>query len=279
MAILLAILSTLSIAVGEFFAADVTKKARANEVTSTMFAAGVMLTAVLALVWPGNPTSRDLFVGAAAGLANGGGVLLLYLAYSRGSLRSAAPAAAVVMSSVPVLWDVVVSGARPSGLIWIGLMLGLAAIALSSYERDEHQGSGEGALGLAILAGIVFGLLFVLLNEIGEGAGGTPLLLQRTVGFVMAVMVTRATGKRIFPADRGARIGSFVVGLFATTAIVLMVVALQVGGSLSTVSVIGSQYAGIAVLLSFVFRRQRMWWWQALGLAAASVAVALITIG
>lgn len=272
-------LSTLSIAVGEFLAADTTKKARANEVTSTMFGAGVLMTGALALVWPGDPTSRDLFFGAAAGIANGGGVLLLYLAYSRGSLRSAAPAAAVVMSSVPVLWDVVISGARPSLLVWAGLALGLAAIALSSYERTSSHDREERALGLAILAGAVFGMLFVLLNEIGEGAGGTPLVLQRTVGFIVAVITTRATGKHIFPVDRRVRRGSFVIGLFATTAIVLMVVALQLGGSLSIVSVIGSQYAGVAVLLGFIFRGQRMWWWQTVGLGAASVAVALITIG
>ena len=278
-AILLAILSTMSIAIGEFFAADTTKKARANEVTSTMFGAGVLMTAMLAILWPGDPTSRDLFFGAASGIANGAGVLLLYLAYSRGSLRSAAPAAAVVMSSVPVLWDVVISGARPSVLVWIGLVLGLAAIALSSYERADHHDAEDRAIGLAILAGVVFGFLFVLLNEIGEGAGGAPLMLQRSVGFVVAVAVTRATGKHIFPVDRRVRATAVVVGLFATTAIILMVVALQLGGSLSIVSVIGSQYAGVAVLLGFIFRGQRMWWWQTLGLVAASVAVALITVG
>ena len=118
MAVLLALLTTASIGIGEFLAGGLTKRARANEITSTMFGAGVALTAVVAVAWPGNPTGRDLLLGGLAGIANGTGVLLLYVAYSRGSLRSAAPAAAVVMSSVPIAWDIAVAGTSPSPLTW-----------------------------------------------------------------------------------------------------------------------------------------------------------------
>ena len=103
-------LSTFSIGFSDFFASDVTKRERANEVTSAVLFAGVVVMAVAAVFWSGNPTTSDLVHGALAGVANGVGVLLLFVAYSRGSLRSAAPAAAVVMSGVPVLWDILVSG-------------------------------------------------------------------------------------------------------------------------------------------------------------------------
>lgn len=278
MAILVAVLATFSIGVGEFVAAGATKRTRSNEVTATMFAAGVLLTGLVALAWPGDPTNRDLVFGALAGLANGTAIMLIYAAYSRGSLRSAAPAAAVVMSAVPVLWDVVVTGSQPSTLTWIGIVLGVIAIGLSSYQ----PGGGEDdrlSLPLAILAGAIFGLLLIFLGEIGDGAGGSPMLLQRLVGFVITVAVARATGPRVFPAEWSDRGMSFAVGLFATTALVLVLVALQLGGSLAVVSVISSQYAAVAVLLGVVLRGQRMWWWQALGLAGASLAVALITIG
>lgn len=276
MAILLAILSTCSIGIGEFLAGDVTKKARANEVTAAMFASGVALTGLVALLWPGEPTGRDLAVGAFAGVTNGAGILLLYMAYSRGSLRSAAPAAAVVMSGVPVAWDVIISGSSPTPTIWSGIILGLMAIALSSYERGEDDRHG---LGMAISAGLVFGVLIILLGEIGTDAGGLPIFMQRGVGFVVAVAAARATGQNIFPSDRAVRNTSFILGLFATTAVVLFVLAFQAGGSLSVVSVIGSQYAAVAVLLGVVLRGQRMTRWQMLGLAGTSLAVALITIG
>ena len=270
-------LSTFSIALSDFFASGVTKRHRASEVTSTVLLAGVFVMAVVAVFWSGSPTASDLAHGALAGAANGVGILLLFVAYSRGSLRTAAPTAAVVMSSVPVLWDLLVSGASPSTVTSIGLSLGLVAIALSSYERGD-SGNGPTGLFVAGLAGVVFGILFILLSYIGDDAGGSPLLLQRFVAFLVAISVARATGSRIFPSERSAFITSFGAGIFAIAAIVLFVLALR-GGSLAVVSVAGSQYAAVAVLLGVAIRGQRMWWWQALGLGGSSLAVALIAIG
>ena len=270
-------LSTFSIGLSDFFASAVTKRARANEVTSTVLLAGVVVMGVAAVFWSGNPTTSDLVHGALAGVANGVGILLLFVAYSRGSLRSAAPVAAVVMSGVPVLWDILVSGASPSTVTSIGLTLGIIAIVLSSYERGEPD-SGSAGLFIAGLAGAVFGILLILLSYIGDDAGGSPLLLQRVVAFLVAISVARATGPRIFPSERSAFITSFGAGIFAIAAIVLFVLALR-GGSLAVVSVAGSQYAAVAVLLGVAIRGQRMWWWQALGLGGSSLAVALIAIG
>ena len=277
MAILLAILCTLSIGAGEHLAAGATKQTRSHEVTSAMFASGVVLTGLVALLWPGEPVARDLVFGAMAGVANGTAILLLYAAYSRGTLRSAAPAAAVVMSAVPVGFDIT-TGGSPSILTWLGLGLGVAAIGLTSYQPADGE-DDRFALGIAIVAGVVFGVLLILLGEIGDDAGGSPLFVQRAVGLVIAVVATRATGPRILPADPGARRTSLLVGVFATTAVILFVLAIQAGGSLAVVSVMGSQYAGVAVLLGVVLHQQRIRWWQTLGLTMASVAVGLITVG
>jgi len=275
--VIYAVLSTFSIALSDFFASSVTKRERANEVTSTVLLAGVVVMAVAVVFWSGNPTTSDLVHGTLAGIANGVGILLLYVAYSRGSLRSTAPTAAVVMSGVPVLWDVLVSGASPSTVTSIGLSLGVVAIALSSYERGDPD-NGSAGLFVAALAGVVFGILLILLSYIGDDAGGSPLLLQRVVAFLVAISVARATGPRIFPSERSAFITSFGAGIFAIAAIVLFVLALR-EGSLAVVSVAGSQYAAVAVLLGVAIRGQRMWWWQALGLGGSSLAVALIAIG
>jgi drug/metabolite transporter (DMT)-like permease len=275
--VIYAVLSTFSIALSDFFASAVTKRERANEVTSTVLLAGVVVMAVAAVFWSGNPTTSDLVHGALAGAANGVGILLLYVAYSRGSLRSTAPTAAVVMSGVPVLWDVLVSGTSPSTVTSIGLSLGVVAIALSSYERGDSD-NGSADLFVAALAGVVFGILLILLSYIGDDAGGSPLLLQRVVAFLVAISVTRSTGPRIFPSERNAFITSFVAGIFGIAALVLFLLALR-GGSLAVVSVVASQYAAVAVLLGVAIRGQRMWWWQALGLGGSSLAVALIAIG
>jgi drug/metabolite transporter (DMT)-like permease len=45
------------------------------------------------------------------------------------------------------------------------------------------------------------------------------------------------------------------------------------------VSVASSQFATVAVVLSVLFNKERMRWWQAVGVAATAVAVALIALG
>ena len=87
LAVLIAILSTVSLGAGELLASDATSRSRSHEVTCMMFVSGVLLTAVVALFWPGQPTSQDLLFGVYAGIANGVGILLLYMSYSRAAPR------------------------------------------------------------------------------------------------------------------------------------------------------------------------------------------------
>ena len=277
MSIIWAMLSTLAIGSGEFFAGSVTDRARSHEVSAAMFTSGFALTVLISSAWTGEPTTSDLVFGCLAGLANGVGILLLYWSYAEASVRSAAPVAAVVMSSIPVGWDVIITGTSPSMITALGLALGVAAIGVSSYEPGDDPIELRG-LQVAVLAGAVFGILLVLLSFIGREAGGTPLVAQRGVGLLVTVAVARLTGPRIFPGHRADLRMALFVGVLATTAVVLFALAL-VDGSLSVVSVVASQYAAVAVMLGVIFRGQRMWWWQAVGLVAASVSVVLITLG
>ena len=277
MSVIYAVVSTFAIGFSDFLASDVIKRVRSHEVTSTVMLAGVVVTAVAAVFWSGNPTTSDLLYGGLAGATNGVGILLLFVSYSRGSLRSSAPAAAVAMAGVPVFWDILVSGASPSTVTSIGLGLGVGAIAVSSYERGDPDGD-SGGLFIAVLAGVSFGTMFILLSHIGDDAGGLPLLLQRSMALLIAISVARSTGPRIFPSERRDFIVSFGAGISGIAAVVLFVFALR-GGSLAAVSVVSSQYAAVAVLLGVAIRGQRMWWWQAFGLGGSSLAVALIAIG
>ena len=277
MSVIYAVLTSFSIGLSDFFASSITKRTSPNEVTSATLLAGVVVMAVAAVFWSGDPTTSDLLYGAFAGAANGVGILLYFVAFSRGSLRSTAPTAAVMMAGVPVVWDVLVLGSSLSTVTSIGLSIGVVAIALSSYG-GRNPDSGPTVLVTAVLAGVVFGILLILLSYIGGDAGGSPLLLQRVMAFLIAISVTRATGPRIFPSERSDFIVSFGAGLFAIAAVVLFVLALR-EGSLAVASVVGSQYAAVAVILGVVVRGQRMWWWQGLGLSGSSLAVALIVIG
>jgi drug/metabolite transporter (DMT)-like permease len=50
-------------------------------------------------------------------------------------------------------------------------------------------------------------------------------------------------------------------------------------GASGPVSVAGSQFATVAVILSVLFNRERMRWWQGIGVAATAAGVALMALG
>ena len=67
-------------------------------------------------------------------------------------------------------------------------------------------------------------------------------------------------------------------GLLGLVAIASLQLAFQKGEA-GPVSVASSQFATVAVLLSVAFNKERMRWWQGLGVAATAVAVGLIAAG
>ena len=82
---------------------------------------------------------------------------------------------------------------------------------------------------------------------------------------------------RFFAAGSGLHnaIGAGVLGLIA-------IGSLQLGfqrGELGPVSVASSQFATVAVVLSVAFNRERMRWWQGVGVGTTALAVALIAAG
>ena len=50
-------------------------------------------------------------------------------------------------------------------------------------------------------------------------------------------------------------------------------------GDAGPVSVASSQFATVAVVLSVLFNRERMRWWQGIGVGSTAMAVALIAAG
>ena len=75
----------------------------------------------------------------------------------------------------------------------------------------------------------------------------------------------------------GLRYGA-LAGVLGLTAIGHLQMAFQRGAS-GPVSVASSQFATVAVVLAVLFNKERMRWWQAIGVAATAVAVALIALG
>jgi drug/metabolite transporter (DMT)-like permease len=288
--ILLSLAAAVTYGGSDFLGGIVTRRVNVLVVVLVSQALGSTLVLAAPLLLADEPlTSRALWWGAGAGVAGTIGVVLLYRGLAEGRMSIVAPVTAVEAACVPVLFGVLV-GERPSLLALAGVATALPAVALvSAADR-----AGEGAAGSrlprstlarlqhdgipqAVGAGLCFGAFFILVQRSGPGAGLWPLAAVRIVSVVMmgvAVALVR-------PSFAGVRqnLGVLVVvGALDTTANVFYLIATR-RTLLSIAAVLTSMYPAITVLLATVVLGERLRCTQLVGLAAAAVGIALISLG
>jgi len=276
-AIVLALACALVYGAGDFLGGVTARRISGLAVTAIAMPAGLILLLPFAPL-TGSPTPSALAWGVGGGLAGAAAVSLLYAGLAIGPMNVVAPLTAVAAAGVPVAIGVAL-GERPALLAWLGIALGVPAVALiaSTPGASPIRGAGGRGVVLALFAGIGFGVFFVLLERADPESGAWPLVAARAAGTVLAVLLAGRQLARV-RRDRRALLGAVVVGLFDTTANVLFLLAVR-EGLLSVVSVLVALYPASTVALAVLVYRERMSGPQRVGLAVAAGAVALITAG
>ena len=249
----------------------------------------LILAPVVLLIDPGTWSVRDSLVGSLAGVFMMLGLLQLYRGYAVARMGIVAPSSSVLAAAIPLLIDLT-RGVRPGLVPSIGIVVGLSALALTGYQPGT-SGSVRQGLVLGIGSGLAFGFAFTVMGEARAEAGLTPIVTQRATGFAMLSIMALVMAKR--PSRVGAQgttgtpflcplgpalkwaVGAGVLGICALGS---MQLALRDGDS-GVVAVASSQFGTAAVILSVLFNRERMRWWQAIGVAATALGVALLSLG
>ncbi|WP_196780954.1 EamA family transporter [Nocardioides sambongensis] len=197
-----------------------------------------------------------------------------------------APVSAVGAALLPVVISVL-TGERPAPLVWVGIVAALPGIWLVAREPDvadpltaagppADEGSARGVVD-GLLAGVGFGLLFVALGQIPDGAGFWPLALAQVVAVVTVIALATGFGVA-WRMTRPAEAWGIVAGLVASAAVLFFMLASQ-SDLLTVAAVLTSLYPAVTVLLAAVVLREHIYRPQLLGLAFCGVAVALVAIG
>jgi drug/metabolite transporter (DMT)-like permease len=270
----LAIASAAFYGAADFIGGLTSRSAHISAVVVLSGLAGLAVVAVLIpLMPPNSPTLADLAWGAAAGLAGGIGLGLLYRALAIGTMSVVAPTTAVCGVSIPVVAGILL-GERPSPLTAAGMALALVAIVLVSQEkRAAGQGSSRG-LGLALFSGVAIGIFYLVLAETSPNAGLWPLLSSRVTSvslFTIGAIAGRHTW-RMPPRVTGLVVACGVLDMIANA---LYLVASR-SGPLSVVVTLTSLYPASTVILARVVLRERLSAWQVTGVFCALAAVILI---
>ena len=277
MTALLAIASALLVGGADFVGGFLSRMVYAVRVAAVAQLVGLVFAVPVALLVDAERvTTTDAVWAVGSGVAVGLGLVCFYTAMTRGLISVIAPVTAVTGALVPVLYALG-GGERPGGAAMAGIALAIAAIAVVSLGSAGHAEAeaSRGALPLAFVAGILFGLFYVCFARVHEDAGLWPVAISRlasaSVLVVLAIVVTRglAVGRRAAPWV--VAIGALEVG-----AAVTLLLAIQ-SGPVSVASVLASLYPVTTTFLAALVLRERLRGLQLAGVALALVAVALIS--
>jgi drug/metabolite transporter (DMT)-like permease len=212
--------------------------------------------------------------GLFAGTTGCIGLICFYTALATGTMGVVSPIASTGVV-VPIVFGFA-SGDSPSGAQLTGIALALVGVVAAS--RPELSGdTGRRPVLLAVVAGAMFGLVFVGLDQ---GSDSSPLMTL--VGMRLASCGALLAAAAIFRTTAGLRVADVpvlaVVGLGDAGANLMFGLA-TTGGLVSIVSVLGALYPVVTVLLARLVLAERLRLIQTLGVAVALTGVVLISAG
>lgn len=275
MAALLALAAAISYGTADFFGGAASRRSAALSVIAISAPIGTLFMLGVAVLLPGAPTLAGLAWGAGAGLSGALGVVVFYTALAAGPMSVVAPLSALSSALVPV-GAAFVLGERLPPLALLGAALCLAAIALVSAEkRDEraNRGALRGML-LAVVAGIGFGLFFVLARHADPATGLWPLVAARFSWVVVAGVAALGGAARVY-RNRVTIALAVLSGLLDAGGNALYLLAAR-GGTMTLAAVLTSLYPAITVLLARLTYGELLRGVQKLGLLLAGAGVALL---
>lgn len=279
LSILYGLISAIGWGAGDFSGGLAARKTGAYRAVFYGEVVGILiLLAILNIVGEPVPDLRVWLLAMLAGALGTAGLILLYYSMTVGLMSIATPVSALLAAVLPVLVGMVREG-FPSLTTFIGFGFAFYSVWKISQGEDGVKDifAHIADLKLPLLAGFCFGLFFVIMHEATRNdARLWPMVGSRTGGLIFVgiyLLVTR-TSLRVTPS---AWPYILVNGVFDIMGNGFFILAAQ-AGRLDVASVLGSLYPGGTVILALVFLKERLSRAQWIGIAAALIAIVLMTI-
>jgi drug/metabolite transporter (DMT)-like permease len=223
------------------------------------------------------PSGSALAWAVSASVGGNLALLAFYRALAAGTMSIVAPVSASG-AALPVVVGIA-SGERPSGVQAVGLLAALVGIVLAAREEAHPDAAppNRTALGLALLAAVGFGYFLLGLEQATRTADPLGAALAGRLGTVTVVLTALALLRPALPGPENL-VPLVVVGLLDVGANALYALA-TVEGLLSVVSVLGSLYPAITVVLAHLVLGERVAPLQRAGVATVLGGVVLIAAG
>ncbi len=271
---LTAMASAVTLGVADFTGGFAGRRSSAPSVAIAVESVGLVAVPLAFVLLPHGWDTQAALQAFAGGAVGGVGLVAFYRAMSLNLIGVVAPITGFVAAALPVVVGLI-GGDHLEPWQVGGIAAGLAALVLINGPGREGVHNARLGVTLALLAGVSFGLFFILFHAASH-AGVTAFVSGR-FGSASAALLTAAV-TRTSPVIRPSVVRIIAIGgVFDGTGVVLYLYATHTG-LLSVTALLTSFYPAFTVLCARVFTHERMTSMQAFGAALAVVAIALIAI-
>jgi drug/metabolite transporter (DMT)-like permease len=239
--------------------------------------AGLVLALVVALAFGGDAlTIREAAYAVGAGVIGVVALAAFYRAMALGSVSVVATIGSLGIA-VPVIAGIA-GGDSPTWLAGAGAVLAFGGAVVVAREPDpEWRRANAASIGLAAAAGLGFGLFFWGLAVAAPPSPAWTVVGARAGG-VGALLIAGLWMRPKLPLDRGRLPLLSLAAVCDITANSLFTFATN-EGLLSLVSVAGSMYSAVTVLLARVILGERLDRVRRAGFVVALAGVAALAAG
>lgn len=277
--IFLGLMSALVWGTGDFVGGLASRRSSAYQVVLLAEWIGLLVLALIASFLQEPFFGWTAWLWCASGGAIGSlGLVLLYRALTKGKMSLAVPVSALMAALLPAVTGSFFEG-LPGGLTFAGFGLALAAIWLVSKPEtgNEPALTHSTDLLLPMLAGMCFGLYFILVHQGNQGNAIWPMLASRSGGAIALSLLLVPFRKQDWkPA-------------MATLPLIALNAMLDIGGNtfyilsdqvgrMDIAAVLSSLYPAATVGLAWLLLRERIAAHQWVGVLLALAALALIAL-
>jgi len=241
----------------------------------------VVLVGILLVRRQAVPSGALLGWSLLAGVTGSLALTAFYIALSRGEMGVSAAVSGLLAAAIPALVSMGMEGV-PGAKRLIGFGLALVAIWVIAAGPSPENAGGRATLGLAVLAGIGFGVYFVALRMANPLGLVMPMAISRAASLVVCSSMLLIF--RVLGSDRGAIRVTGAVVMWAVGAAVLdtggnmLFLGATRLGRLDVAAVLASLYPAGTILLAAWRLQERPTRRQVMGMVTAVVAVVMITI-
>ncbi len=277
LAVVLALASSVTWGIADFGGGLVSRRLPTIAVTVVSQSAGFAALLIVFAARGAHLDGRSFAIGLAAGAAGGVGLAAFYRALAVGTMSIVSPV--VACGAVVPFAISIATGERPSTLALAGAAVALAgAVLASAEERRAAARERAQAVALAAVAAVSLGTFTYFLGLGSREGTALSTLVGARVGSLSLLLLLALVLHAPLRLGPRALLPVVAVGLCDVSANALFALA-SGRGLLALVSVLGSLYPVMTVLLAHVFLGERLTPLQLTGVGVALAGVAALSVG